>query len=161
VNFPKERSAAHFCEFLQLLEPNWKNTLCSTKGVDDFGAPRIIILSSAMGRATTLLSVLHPFNLKVPIGKIFSKKMNFEDQCKFLQSNICQIALGTPNRALKLADFGALKLHRLKYLVIDLYKNIKDLNILEFDETKKDIFQFFRNHIRNLLAGGDTNICFF
>ena len=59
------------------------------------------------------------------IAKLFAKHMKLPEQQKHLESHVVGVSCGTPNRLLKLADVDALKLDRLKLLVLDMQLDAK------------------------------------
>ena len=59
------------------------------------------------------------------IAKLFSKHIKVPEQQQHLGSHAVGIGCGTPNRLLKLADIDALKLDRLRLLVLDVQLDAK------------------------------------
>ena len=59
------------------------------------------------------------------IAKLFAKHLKVPEQQKHLQEHMVGIGCGTPNRLLKLADMDALKLDRLRLLVLDVQLDAK------------------------------------
>ncbi len=64
------------------------------------------------------------------IAKLFAKHMKLPEQQKHLESHVVGVGCGTPNRLLKLADIDALKLDRLKLLVLDMQLDAKQRYVL-------------------------------
>ncbi len=59
------------------------------------------------------------------VAKLFAKHMKLPEQQKHLENHVLGIGCGTPNRLLKLADVDALKLDRLRLLVLDMQLDAK------------------------------------
>lgn len=59
------------------------------------------------------------------MGKLFAKHFKVGEQQEALSKAPLAIATGTPNRMGKLADLGALRLDRLKYLLVDVALDAK------------------------------------
>ncbi len=59
------------------------------------------------------------------VVKLFAKHLKVPEQQKHLESSPVGIGCGTPNRVLKLADMDALKLDRLRLLVLDMKLDAK------------------------------------
>ena len=57
--------------------------------------------------------------------KLFAKHLKVEEQETMLSSTKAAIAVGTPNRLLKLAERGSLKLGRLRYIILDVQLDSK------------------------------------
>ncbi len=59
------------------------------------------------------------------VAKLFAKHFKVEEQQRLLEASVVGIASGTPNRLSKLADLDALKLDRLRLLVLDVHIDAK------------------------------------
>ena len=59
------------------------------------------------------------------VAKLFAKHLKVPEQQKHLESRPVGIGCGTPNRILKLAGMDALKLDRLRLLVLDMQLDSK------------------------------------
>jgi len=59
------------------------------------------------------------------MAKLFAKHLKVPEQQKHLEEHVVGIGCGTPNRLLKLADMDALKLDRLRLLVLDVQLDAK------------------------------------
>merc|ERR1712150_378027 len=93
-----------------------------------------------------ILKQLSPLNVRA--GKLFAKHMDFEEQVAMLKSNSFGIAVGTPNRLLKLFDGGseegkgALTLDGTELLVIDNQEDSKSFTVCTMNDTAPDLMQF-------------------
>ena len=61
----------------------------------------------------------------VKVGKLFAKHFKVGEQQEALSKAPLSIATGTPNRMAKLADLGALRMDRVKYLLVDVALDAK------------------------------------
>ena len=59
------------------------------------------------------------------VVKLFAKHLKVPEQQKHLESSPVGLGCSTPNRVLKLADMDALKLDRLRLLVLDMKLDAK------------------------------------
>lgn len=59
------------------------------------------------------------------MAKLFAKHFKVGEQQEGLSKAPVAIAVGTPNRLGKLADLGALRLDRVKYLLVDVALDAK------------------------------------
>lgn len=79
------------------------------------------------GNLTALcMQAMHCLSLQAcRIAKLFAKHIKMPEQQQHLDSHAVGIGCGTPNRLLKLADIDALKLDRLRLLVLDVQLDAK------------------------------------
>jgi hypothetical protein len=106
------------------------------------GAPLVIIVCSAARRAVEIIKPIS-LDLKYKVAKLFSKHMKVEDQVEMLKSKF-PIAVGTPNRLMKLHQLGALQYTGCRLLLVDGKKNSKDVALYSdpSDAVKSDFFLF-------------------
>lgn len=128
---------------------------------DPFGSPMVIILARTAIRCVNLIKYLLPFRKYAHLGSLFAKHKKLEEQAKFLREWHCQIAVGTPNRVLDLADNGALKLDRCVLFIIDMERDPKSLSILDAYETREELFKLYKNHMLPQLSNGTSKLAFF
>jgi hypothetical protein len=99
-----------------------------------------------------------------------------ESQAVFLKNPV-RLAVGTPHRLQKvildsacvlfslyfsqLVEMGALSMSKLKYLVLDMSRNVKQLNILDMADTKKEFNTFFKAFLLDRVKKGETKIVFY
>jgi protein CMS1 len=84
-----------------------------------------------------------------------------EEQEQALGSTVLCIGAGTPNRVSKLADNGALKLDRLKLVLLDVDMDAKQRTILDIPEVRADWWILFNAHLRGRVTAGKTRIALF
>jgi superfamily II DNA/RNA helicase len=64
------------------------------------------------------------------VAKLFAKHFKVPEQQRLLESTVVGIASGTPNRLNRLADLDALKLDRLRLLLLDVHLDAKQRRAL-------------------------------
>ena len=109
------------------------------------GSPRVLILCAGAKRATDLIKALRP--LRVRVGKLFSKHIKLSEHVSLLRETEIPVAVGTPNRVLKLVSNGALSLSRVSVLLIDTFRNQKQMTVLDIKDTKRDLLKLLRKHV--------------
>mmetsp|Transcript_2385 Transcript_2385/g.3461 ORF Transcript_2385/g.3461 Transcript_2385/m.3461 type:complete len:294 (+) Transcript_2385:2631-3512(+) len=116
---------------------------------------RVLIVTRSALRACALNKEIAG-DLRKPIAKLFAKHMKVEEQKAWLEANPLNIAVGTPNRLLKLAEIGSLDnlFCARTLLVLDLDPDVKKYNLVTMPGVKSDCFEFFRK--RWLALPGDA-----
>ena len=136
----------------------WKHT----------GSPMVLIVSISARRAVQVLKQLSPLNVRA--AKLFAKHMDLDEQITMLRTNSFGIAVGTPNRLLKLAESGgnggdgsgsdsddsdddsgstggALSLDGTELLVIDNHEDSKAFTVCTMNDTAPDLMQFLHKAV--------------
>ena len=134
----------------------WKHT----------GSPMVIIVCISARRAVQILKQLAPLNVRA--AKLFAKHMDLDEQITMLRTNSFGIAVGTPNRLLKLiesgdggsgsgsdsddsdgpaAASGALSLNVTELLVIDNHEDSKAFTVCTMNDTAPDLMQFLHKAV--------------
>lgn len=97
-----------------------------------------------------------PWAQAVKVGKLFAKHFKVGEQQEALSKAPLAIAVGTPNRLGKLADLGALRLDRVKYLLVDVALDAKQRCALSLcrpdrrrESTRREIYTF-ATHARGI-----------
>jgi len=86
---------------------------------------KVIIVCISARRAVSILKNIGP--LKISIAKLFPKHMSLPMQKDALEKNNYGVAIGTPNRLLKLWQEGAFHLKKTDFIVMDCWKDAKIL----------------------------------
>lgn len=126
--------------------------------------PLVLIVCSSARRAVAVLKEIE--SLHVRIAKLFAKHMDVEDQINLLQEKSHAIAVGTPNRLLKLYESGtpqhhdakekkltpsisvaSLHLHQTQLIVIDSWEDSKRFTVCTLNDTAPDLMKLFMNAI--------------
>ena len=123
----------------------------------------VIIVCISARRAVQILKQLSPLNVRA--AKLFAKHMDLDEQITMLRTNSFGIAVGTPNRLLKLiesgdtissdsddsdgpaAASGALSLDGTELLVIDNHEDSKAFTVCTMNDTAPDLMQFLHKAV--------------
>jgi hypothetical protein len=116
------------------------------KSDENNGSPVVLIICSSAIRATQVISSLSK-TIKCRIAKLFAKHFKLQDQIEILSKQQFTVAVGTPNRLLKLAEYGALKLHQLRAVIIDMHKDEKNFSVLSMPDVNNDLVEFMKTHV--------------
>lgn len=108
-------------------------------------SPCVLIVSISALRCVAILKQLSILNLRA--AKLFAKHMQVPDQIAMLEKTIYPIAVGTPNRLLKLAEAGALDLGTTELVVIDCYEDQKKFTVCTMNDTAPDLMQFLHDFV--------------
>jgi len=108
-------------------------------------SPMVIIICISALRAVEVLKDISSLNIRA--AKLFAKHMNISDQVSMLKNNSYPIAVGTPNRLLKLFDTteegkSALSLDQTELIVIDCFEDIKKFTVCTMNDTAPDLMKF-------------------
>ena len=120
-------------------------------------SPMVLILCSSARRSVELLKEISSLNLR--IAKLFPKNMKLEEQIMMLKQSSFGIAIGTPNRILKLSQSSingekdgsnekprksnsALSLEKTELVIIDCHQDHKRYTICTLNDTAPDLMKF-------------------
>ncbi|KAJ2840695.1 cms1 ribosomal small subunit [Coemansia sp. 'formosensis'] len=118
------------------------------------GAPQVLVICSSALRVIDLVKRLRPVS-KRGVLKLFSRHIKIDDQKKTLKTTAVDIAVGTPNRILKLLTEDALKVNRLRLVVIDCWQDDKMRVVIDMDDTRKDLFAIWQDVLLPASANPD------
>jgi len=148
---PRGGEAASNQSFTQFLRGGAVPSLKKLKKWKTKGSPMVIVVCSSARRAVAVLKELAPLNVRC--AKLFAKHMDLEEQISMLDENPYGIAVGTPNRLLKLfepiegsdeSQKGALSLERTALVVIDSHEDHKRFTVCTLRDTAPDLMKFIR-----------------
>ncbi|KXN65390.1 hypothetical protein CONCODRAFT_13019 [Conidiobolus coronatus NRRL 28638] len=125
------------------------------------GHPTVLMITSSAIRATDLIRALKTVSGTSKVAKLFSKHIKLSEQVQFLKENTFNIGVGTPNRILKLSETKDLKLGRLKYVILDMHRDVRKLNIADMRDTAPDLFTFYKDFLHPLLVKDQTKLILF
>jgi protein CMS1 len=122
----------------------------------------VVIISSSAIRATELIKQLAPIRVQSGIGKCFAKHFKIQEQLKFFDTFRPAIAIGTPNRLLKLFESGHpyFSLEHARLCIIDTHCDVKERDIFGIPETCSDLLALFKAKIRPALSNGCKMVFF-
>eukprot|EP00128_Syssomonas_multiformis_P005054 Colp12_sorted_trinity150504_noHs@1668 len=165
--FTSERKAENLAEYIKTIEPEWSTVFGAEKkkkkGKESAkGSPVLLIITSAGIRSADVFRALGDFNKECRVGKLFAKHMKVPEQVAFLKGTHIKIAVGTPNRLCKLIEEGALKLDRLKYVLVDAtYRDVKNRSLFQMTELVSDLLTLYKTHCLNRIKEGHTKMLMF
>lgn len=104
------------------------------------GRPKVLFVSpSAMG-ALDCLKNCPNLHRGCPIAKLFAKHMKVPEQATYLTENPVNVALGTPNRLLKLATEGHLEVDGVGVVALDMRANAKKQSLVDIPDVANDFW---------------------
>lgn len=108
-------------------------------------------------------------DLGIYIPKLFGKHIKIEDQKKAL-SKLTPVAIGVPNRVLRLVEEGILDLSNVSLIVIDMkeylidmimsYRNEKTMNVMSLKETRDAMVKLYMNYLHNAVIHNTAKVSF-
>ncbi|KAJ2550433.1 cms1 ribosomal small subunit [Coemansia sp. RSA 1878] len=120
------------------------------------GAPQALIICSSALRVVELVKMLRVVT-KRPVAKLFSRHIKIDTQKKMLEEGAVDVAVGTPNRVLRLLRDGDLKVNRLKLVAIDCWQDEKMRVVVDIDDTRSDLFAIWRDVLLPASKNPDYN----
>ena len=106
---------------------------------------KIVIVCISARRAVSILKQIGP--MKISMAKLFPKHMSLSLQKEALEKNNYGIAIGTPNRLLKLWQDGAFHLKKTDFIVMDCWKDAKDFTVCTLKDTSPDLMKFIEGAV--------------
>lgn len=120
------------------------------KSPDSKARPKVLFVSSSAIGSLDCLKNCQSLHKACPIAKLFAKHMKIEEQAAYLQETSVNLAIGTPNRLLKLATDGHLDVSNVTVIVVDMRKNPKQQNMMSIPDVSGDWWKlwerFFMEH---------------
>jgi len=110
------------------------------------GAPVLLILCSGAKRATEIIKALRKLR-GLRLGKLFAKHIKLKEHIETVRNTAFPIAIGTPNRVERLLAMNALSLARTRVLLIDTFRNDKQMTVFDMRETSKDLLDVISKHV--------------
>ena len=108
-------------------------------------------------------------DLKVFIPKLFGKHIKVEEQKKSL-NKVTPLAIGVPNRVLRLIEDGVLDLSNVSTLIIDMKeygleesvmsRNEKTMNVMSLKETREAFVKLYMKYLHNGVIHNTTKVLF-
>lgn len=122
-------------------------------------SPMVLVLCASARRSVAILKDFSTSNLR--IAKLFPKNMKLDDQIAMLKKSSLGIAVGTPNRILKLSqsvvddsndseienESCALSLEKTELVIIDCHQDQKRFTVLTLTDTAPDLMKFIRHAV--------------
>lgn len=141
--FNPHQGTSQPCNFVRAMAsglPSYKKALAvdSVTQEGSAGSPVIIVVCSSARRSADIINQMSKL-LHCKIAKLFAKHFKIQDQVEILSKQNFPVAVGTPNRLLKLCEYGALRLNRLTLFLIDMKADGKNFTILSLSDVQADL----------------------
>lgn len=145
----KSKPPSLFTRALAVGLPAYKKLLHS----DDTprGSPTVLIICASALRATQIIKSISAKIIRCKIAKLFAKHIKISEQVEMLAADSFPIAIGTPNRLIKLLELGSLDLKSTKIVLIDKTPDIKNMTILTLNGVREDFCTLLDTHIAKAL----------
>ncbi|GAB5031333.1 protein cmss1-like [Nannochloropsis oceanica] len=138
---------ANVTDFLQQAFPQLQK-IASDKSQREMAHPFVVLLSSSAVRANELAKDLRMKLRNLKTAKLFAKHLKVDAQVEVLQSEFNALAVGTPNRLIKLLEMNAMSLARCRLVVLDSsFKDSKSFDLLTLPGVAKDTALLLRDHV--------------
>ncbi|RDD37139.1 Protein CMSS1 [Trichoplax sp. H2] len=145
--------------YLKHVIPQWKRDVKKYKGTG--GSPILLVITSSASRAVDLNRASTEFKGKCCTIKLFAKHFKLHQHVELLKGKV-HFAVATPNRVHKLVTEDALKLDKLKYVILDWnYRDAKERRLLDIVEIREDITQLLLKYFVPLAKEGKVKIGLF
>ena len=156
------READTLAQFILKAIPKVQEAIATVKDEGICGQPSILVVSGNAQRAADLSRSLRSLNpssenngkeknngkskdeslpkSKIAVAKLFARHFKIDEQKTFLQSHICPLAVGTPQRLQDLLANG-LDLQKLRCIIVDAtWTDQKQRTMLDTIETRQALF---------------------
>lgn len=117
------------------------------KPSEEMGCPKVLILCSGAKRATAVINSISQ-KIHCKISKLFAKHFKVSDQVESLSKHHYPVAVGTPNRVIKLLELGALCLRNAELILIDTDEDAKNFSILTLPGVREDLYKLMGSWAR-------------
>eukprot|EP00002_Diphylleia_rotans_P039885 TRINITY_DN9368_c0_g1_i1.p1 TRINITY_DN9368_c0_g1~~TRINITY_DN9368_c0_g1_i1.p1 ORF type:complete len:375 (-),score=108.36 TRINITY_DN9368_c0_g1_i1:69-1193(-) len=122
------------------------------------GAPVVVIITHSAIRAVDIYKSLGEFTTIGQVAKLFAKHIKLQEHVEMLQNKIIKIAVGTPNRILKLAEMGELRFTCAQYVILDGHLDAKSFSVFDIADTKKDLLTLLQQFVIPMVLQSKTKI---
>lgn len=125
------------------------------------GSPPVVLLTQSAISGVNLIRGMRKLRPRTPVAKLFSRHMKLSQQEQTLQGDV-RIAVGTPNRVLKLCNVGSLNFSGTALLIIDTRKDEKGRSLFEQKDICRDFFKLYEKYCVQHVVGENASlkICF-
>ena len=138
--------------------PSWKShPQGASAHADTRGSVYVLVLCASALRASTIINRMSGL-LRVPMAKLFAKHLKVPEQVEDLSKNTYPIAVGTPNRVLKLLELGALTNKDLQLVIVDNAEDTKQFTLLTQGEVARDFYSFMGKYVQPLAEAGTCKV---
>jgi len=138
------------CPYVRALAvglPSYKKLLQSPDESGRRGSPTVLIICASAVRATQIIRSISSKIIKCKIAKLFAKHIKISEQVDLLAASAYPLAIGTPNRLLKLIQIGSLELQKTLIVLVDFTQDVKGSTILTMKDVNNDFYSLLDEHI--------------
>ena len=119
--------------------------------------PKVLYISPSAIGALDCLKNCQSLHAACPIAKLFAKHMKVPEQAAYLKEHPVNVALGTPNRLLKLATEGHLDLSAVAVVALDMRENPKQQSLVDIPDVARDWWRLWEQFFMQRSAGNAGN----
>lgn len=131
-------------DLVKALLPSWRQDLAFSP-TRPAGAPVVLLITHSADRAWDFTEALK--TLDCPVAMLYARHLKVDAQAQLLREPV-PLAVGTPNRLMKLADMGALSLAAVSVVILDSSRNAKGASMFDQLDLRTDLLQFYHEHLR-------------
>jgi protein CMS1 len=91
------------------MEPKCDDLFTKTTANTPKATPVAIIIVGSKERGAEVISSIKSVHSKLKLAKLFARHYKVEKHVEYLKTAVIRVAIGTPNRLMKLVELGALK----------------------------------------------------
>ncbi|KAJ1646398.1 hypothetical protein IWQ61_010205 [Dispira simplex] len=155
--FPVPRIPTQFGEWVRQLD----QFDLATTDLEVKGSPKVLVITGAALRAVELVAATRTLIPETKAAKLFARHLKVNEQERFLKGTVVGVAVGTPNRILKLLDESALSLEHTTLVVMDCFRDLKDRMIVDMPECAKDLFTIYLQYLHTPLENHKLRLALF
>jgi len=119
----------------------------------EMGCPTVLVLCASSLRASQVFNRMKGL-LRCPHIKLFAKHLKIQDQVEQLGKEHFPVAVGTPNRVLKLFELGALSGDALQLVLVDNALDAKQFTVMTLNDVREDFFSVMGRVVQRRCEAG-------
>ena len=123
----------------------------------EMGCPTVLVLCASSLRASQVFNRMKGL-LRCPHIKLFAKHLKIQDQVEQLGKEHFPVAVGTPNRVLKLFELGALSGDALQLVLVDNALDAKQFTVMTLNDVREDFFSVMGRMVQNRCEAGSCRV---
>lgn len=124
---------------------SWTTMFATPPALSDppIASPSAVFLSPSALGALDCLKACQIFHSGCPIAKLFAKHIKVSQHIEYVATHPICMALGTPNRILKLASDAHISFSALRYLILDMRRNKKNQTLVDIPDIAGDFWNLW------------------
>jgi len=123
----------------------------------ELGCPSVLVLCASSLRASQVLNRMKGL-LRCPHIKLFAKHLKIQEQVEMLGKDPFPVAVGTPNRVLKLFELGALSGSALRLVLVDAALDSKQFSVMTLNAVRGDFYAVMGRIAQQRCEQGDCRV---